>query len=355
MDLCVLPQTGADDGAWIALAAVAAVALVLGGILMRRGVSRRAIGTGVGALALVGVLALSAGGAAPSAFADAAAGADCVRASAPVAPVPTAAPTTAPTTEPTAQPAIVVTPAAPTSVAQCAAEPIVTIPSQEGVAYAQTRDGDVLTVTASALPGYVVAEGAQTVFPLDVAATERADSPVAVPAEVGATPIDEIDGVIRLAAVDPMLIPALEAAAADGALSYELSATGRLSYPYVVRDAEGVEVASGTVSGALPSTVTYADGIYAFSYQGADVQAFFAEVQAQVDAVEAQYPEANVQVGGTFPDLGIRIATAYEPGPGCETSVTESSVLVAAPPAARTAPASVAPGGILTGPSDSQR
>ncbi|WP_175414239.1 LPXTG cell wall anchor domain-containing protein [Agrococcus sp. SGAir0287] len=347
----MLPQTGADGGAWIALVAAAAVVIVLGGLLLRRGISRRALGTGVAALALVGVVALGAGGAAPSAFADAGSSTDCVH---PTAPAPTAAPSPSASTEPTAQPAIVVTPAAPTAAAQCGAEPLVAIPSQEGVSYAQTRSGDVLTVTATALPGYAIAAGAQTVFELDVAATERLDPPVAVPAEVDGILLGEQNGVITVRAADQALIPALEAAAADGALSYTISTTGRISYGYVL-ELDGQEIESGTISGGLPSTVAYVDGSYAFTYDVADLPALNAEVNAQRDALLAEHPGASFRTVGQFPDLGIRLTTSYEPGPGCETAVTESPVVLGFPPAVRLAPTAAQPDGLLSATSDSLR
>ncbi|WP_344344614.1 hypothetical protein [Agrococcus versicolor] len=365
----MLPTTGADGGAWVAVAAVAAVALVLGGLLLRRGVSRRAVGTGIAALALVGVLALGSGGAASSAFADAGTSADCVSAGQAVAPsaAPTAAPTTAstvapttppsvePTTPPTDEPATVVTPLAPTAATQCGAEPLVAIPTQEGVSYAQTRDGDVLTLTASALPGFVVASGAQTVFTVDVAATERAEPPVAVPAQVATVPQSEQEGVLTLGAVDPTLIPAVAEAAAAGSLEYELSTTDRLTYGYSVLDGTGATIATGTVSAPFPTTVTYADGAYALSYANADVSAVFAEVERQLDAVEAQYPGAMVQSTRTPTDLGIRLTTSYEPGPGCETSITESTIVVIDQIAPRRDAVAPTQGGLLLAPSDSLR
>ncbi|MBO3103900.1 hypothetical protein [Cellulomonas fengjieae] len=62
-----------------------------------------------------------------------------------------------------------VTPAAPVrEAAECGAEPQITIPQVAGVSYAQARTGNLVTVTASALPGYAVAAGAQTQWTYDV-------------------------------------------------------------------------------------------------------------------------------------------------------------------------------------------
>ena len=64
-----------------------------------------------------------------------------------------------------------VTPVAPVlGEAECGVEPTVTIPEVEGVEYTQTRDGDLVTVTATAKEGYVIAENAPVEWIFSVAA-----------------------------------------------------------------------------------------------------------------------------------------------------------------------------------------
>lgn len=67
-----------------------------------------------------------------------------------------------------------VTPAAPTLVdaPSCGVEPTVNVTPTDGVTYTQTRDGNIITVTATAnstpAPGYVIAPGAETTWSFDV-------------------------------------------------------------------------------------------------------------------------------------------------------------------------------------------
>ncbi|MCM0640496.1 glycoside hydrolase family 16 protein [Cellulomonas wangsupingiae] len=62
-----------------------------------------------------------------------------------------------------------VTPAAPVrEAAACGVEPRISVPDVAGVAYQQERDGNQVTVTASALPGHTLTSGAQTRWTFDV-------------------------------------------------------------------------------------------------------------------------------------------------------------------------------------------
>lgn len=64
---------------------------------------------------------------------------------------------------------VIVSPAAPAlSDVACGVEPAVLIPEMDGVACGQTRTGNVVTVTATAEPSLVLAEGAVATRPLDV-------------------------------------------------------------------------------------------------------------------------------------------------------------------------------------------
>ena len=65
-----------------------------------------------------------------------------------------------------------VTPEAPVLVpaTECGVEPTVTIPEMDGVEYTSSRDGDTVTVTASATEGYVIPEGATIEWTFNVAA-----------------------------------------------------------------------------------------------------------------------------------------------------------------------------------------
>ena len=68
-------------------------------------------------------------------------------------------------------PVVEVTPEAPELIeAECGVELTVKIPEMEGVEYTQTRDGDLVTVTATAKEGYVIPENAPVEWIFSVAA-----------------------------------------------------------------------------------------------------------------------------------------------------------------------------------------
>lgn len=79
----------------------------------------------------------------------------------------------------------VVVPVAPSSDTdvECGVEASIVLPEQEGVDYEQTREGDVVTVVATAEDGYVLDEGAQAEW--------RFTIPAAVDCAVGEIPDDE--------------------------------------------------------------------------------------------------------------------------------------------------------------------
>ena len=88
-----------------------------------------------------------------------------------------------------------VTPAAPVrEAAECGAEPQISIPQVEGVAYAQSRTGDLVTVTASALPGFAVAPGSQTSWTYDV-------TPLVCPPGDGPWPVAPADVAAQMTSV----------------------------------------------------------------------------------------------------------------------------------------------------------
>ena len=96
---------------------------------------------------------------------------------------PTATSTPTPSVTPTATPTpVVVTPVAPTlSEVECGIKPEVVLPTTPGVVYAQSEDGNTVTVTATAAEGYVLAPGSVTSFTLDVTPKPCACVPEDIP------------------------------------------------------------------------------------------------------------------------------------------------------------------------------
>ncbi|TDP92375.1 hypothetical protein EDF62_1582 [Leucobacter luti] len=88
--------------------------------------------------------------------------------------------------EVTEPPLVAVTPVAPQQVidTECGVVHSVSSPQVEGVTYTQTREGDHITVTATALEGYVFADGAQSVWEFDL----QPDTPCLDP-ETEVTPV----------------------------------------------------------------------------------------------------------------------------------------------------------------------
>lgn len=327
MELCMLPNTGADAGVWAFAIVAAVVAIALGVVMLGRGATRRRMAMGMAALAAVGVVALGSMGAAPSAIADSGSR-DCVTQTPAPAPSQSAAPTAAPSPSPSTPPAATpVTPIAPALQQRCELESAVTIPTQTGVAYAESRTGTVLTVTASATAGYVIATGAQTVFTFDVAPSVPAP-PVSLPAQVDATWVSSFGGV-RAAAADPALVPALADAEAAGQLGYVIeSRADGLSFDFEITDPEtGDVVATRTVPVPFETTVVYDfetnEYVYDFS---------FFELIPVVDSIfrqlQVEFPGFIVENVGLSDPLAAAIVVSYEGGPACGTLVVEAPIVV---------------------------
>lgn len=120
-----------------------------------------------------------------------------------------------------------VAPAAPTlaPAEQCGVEGTVVIPDTEGVTYSQTREGNTVTVTATANDGYVIAEGARSTWEITIPDVEPCPeevtpvAPTLVPAEQcgveGTVSIPEVTGVVYTASTTGRVVT-VTATAADG-------------------------------------------------------------------------------------------------------------------------------------------
>ncbi|WP_144720249.1 hypothetical protein [Agrococcus jejuensis] len=311
MDLCVLPQTGAAEH-WLLIGVVAAVLIAAGIALAVSGRARRSVLTGLGALAIIGALVAGGIGGAAPAQADAGS-ASCVTTPAPVGDEVSAA--------------TLVAPGIPTATAQCAAEPTVQIPSTQGVSYTQARTGTTLTVTAVPAAGYAFAAGATTTWSFDMTATTAAPWPVDLPVSTQATPTEAApDGGSYLTPVDAALVPALQQAADAGLLAYSLDGSQfALAVEFLVVDREtGDELARPVASVPVPSTLSYdfERGDYLLDFDGNPGDELFEQLTEQIEAIEAQYPDAFVvpaEDGLPFTYPGLRILASYSPGAGCET------------------------------------
>lgn len=177
---CVLAATGGSPNellVGIATLCIIVAVLLLAGARMSRRSSSLTVATG--ALALVGMLL-----AAPMITASPAQAtqsqamtveADCGEAQ-PVVGAPTAPETDATPdgeNEPVAPPVQTIVPVAPTvAEAACGVLPEVNIPDVAGVRYERTDEGDRVTVTAVAAPGFVFAADAQATWILTLVATD---------------------------------------------------------------------------------------------------------------------------------------------------------------------------------------
>lgn len=313
MDLCVLPQTGVAEQ-WLLVAVVAVVLIGAGIALAVSGRARRSVLTGLGALAIIG--ALVAGGIGGAAPAQADAGSTgCVTAPAPVGDGASAA--------------TLVAPGIPTAAAQCAAEPTVQIPSTQGVSYAQSRTGSTLTVTAAPTAGYAFVAGATTSWTFDMTATTAAPWPVELPERTLAYPGEGspfVDGAY-LVPQDADLVPALQAAAEAGALTYVLDGSQwRIQLDVVAYDAvDGTELGRVTASQPLPSELTYdwERGEYLL-VSDVDEQDIEGALEAAVLSLSEQFPDAIIEVDVESEEdflsvyRGLEIRATYEPGVGCD-------------------------------------
>ena len=155
-----LANTGGSSSAWLVVVGIAAVLIGLGVLALRR---RSRAGTMLGALALIGALALVPISAPSSAFA---ATGDCTPATS--QPTPDPAPTPDPTPDPETT---LVSPEAPTAEPQCGAAPVIATPESPYFTYVTDQSGTTATVTAQlreGLPDIAVAPGAQTVWTFDL-------------------------------------------------------------------------------------------------------------------------------------------------------------------------------------------
>lgn len=308
MDLCVLPQTGASEQ-WLVLAVVAVVVIGAGIALAVSGKARRRVATGLGALAVVGALALGGLAAAPAAQADAG-GASCI---------------TAPGSVRAPAAATLVTPGIPTAAAQCLAEPAITTPTTQGVTYTSARAGSTLTLTASAQPGYAITPGATTVFTFDMTPGARAPWPVALPERILTTPgpggpVEDGQVSGYLIPDDLALVPALQAAAEAGALTYALDGSQfRQSITLAVTDVEsGAELGRQTFGIAAGGTLTYdfAESAYLITFP-APTEEQYEALDAQIDAFLAQFPlDAEIDEV-EFGYEGLQLSASYVPGAAC--------------------------------------
>ncbi|SDH48357.1 hypothetical protein [Agrococcus jejuensis] len=310
MDLCVLPQTGSTEP-WMLVAVVAAVLIAAGIALTASGRARRSVLTGLGALAIIGALvAGSIGGAAP-AQADAGS-TSCV--TAPVGDEVSAA--------------TLVAPGIPTAALQCAAEPTVQIPSTQGVTYTQARTGSTLTVTAVPAAGYAFVAGATTTWTFDMTATSAAPWPVELPERTAAYPSEGTPwlGGAYLTPIDPELVPALQAAADAGEVTYALDGSGwRMEIDLVAYDPEtDEELDRRTASAPIPAELSYdfERGEYLLVSEEFSFENLFAAVTAAGEELQALYPDARIEADlESEADIydGLQIVASYEPGVGCET------------------------------------
>ena len=169
---CVLAVTGGTPGTTTWAVAAALLLVAVGGalLLMRR--SRRAGLAAMGALVLLGGVVLAPiATAAPASAAQGPTSADCAPGASDPDQDPAPAPESpeAPVTPPAETPGTPVMPVAPTlEEADCGVEKSLSLPMIEGVDYAETRDGNVITVTAIATDGHVLSEGVETTWTFDV-------------------------------------------------------------------------------------------------------------------------------------------------------------------------------------------
>ncbi|TDP93516.1 hypothetical protein EDF62_1497 [Leucobacter luti] len=168
-----LANTGASPWGPLFLGAVAVVLIALG-LIAIRGHKRRGRAAALGALALIGALALAP--LAPPTAAQAATG-DCTPSAAQptTTQTPTPTPPPTPTPTPTPDPEVTpVTPVAPTSAPVCGAPPVITTPHSDYFTYTTTHVGSVATVTARLKPGldaFTVDPEAKTAWTFDLSFT----------------------------------------------------------------------------------------------------------------------------------------------------------------------------------------
>lgn len=308
MDLCVLPQTGASEQ-WLVLVAVAVVVIGAGVALAVSGTARRRVATSLGALAIVGALAIGGVAAAPVAQADAGT-ANCVTA-------PGGA--TAPAAD------VVVTPGIPGLQQVCNVESTVAVPTTTGVTYAQTRDGSVVTVTAAANAGYRILDGATTTWWYEVTPVTPAAAPIALPSSVRADYVDTVPtpeggSEDQFAETDSSFMGDLLAATAAGTASYGLDATqAALTLRFDLVDGDGNPIPTFTASAPATNAIFAYDAalaVFTLAVPADDLEAMNASISEQIAAFAAQYPDASLVSARQFVS-GLAVGVQWDGGAVC--------------------------------------
>lgn len=305
MDLCVLPQTGASEQ-WLVLVVVAAIVIGAGIALAVSGKARRRVATGLGALAIVGALALGGMQAAPAALADA--GSACV---------------TAPGGAQAPRADTVVTPGIPGLQQQCNAESTVVTPTTTGVTYTQTRDGSVVTVTAAANAGYRILDGSTTTWYYDVSPVTPAPAPIDLPTTVRADLVDTAPtpegGTEDRFETESTFMPDLLAAAAAGSASYGLDATqAELVVEFDLLDLEGQPLTFAASAPVANAIFGYDAPLALFTLAAPveDRDAAFASLLDQLDAFQQENPGAQL-IGVRQAAEGLAVGVQWDGGSVC--------------------------------------
>lgn len=332
-EACVLAATGGVDAVPIAL--TASVVLVVLGLVVfgaaRSSRGRRGLATGFGALALVcALVVVPLAAAAPAQAAVGANSSECD----PAQQQPDEKP---PVETPDS---VIVSPAAPTlSDVACGVEPAVLIPEMEGVAYGQSRTGNTVTVTATAEPGFVFAEGAAAAWQLDVTPQPCA----CVPDEItwGADPtsasVDDYYGTVYIQPVEWV-----ESLVAQGA-SFSMTAheATQFSGRWIAQNGElPEEIDPGTVTFDGVIDKTGSDGVLSewggieFEMATSGQSAYAAYLEAE-NALRELYPNSEIyfQIDGETWLYEFTSSLTVTLIDSCGTSVSRSYDLVRVLPA----------------------
>lgn len=235
------------------------------------------------------------------------------------------------TPEPTEPELIAVAPNAPTAAARCAQEPEIAIPTQEGVNYAQSQVGSILTVAASAQPGYVLATGAPSSWTFDLTPTPVAVMPVTLPDRIEFSPqFDQgSPDELHLLVQDSAIFAAI-AAAEDQGLTSALTVADRVVVAFVAYDPDTGLPTADTESFAWSATLAYDAAATELVVTIADVEALQASFETARAAVQARHPGAEVVQSG-FPDLGLALETSFVQGPGCGPALGTVPIVLGLP------------------------
>ena len=316
-----LANTGGSSSTWLVVAGVAIVLVGIGVLALRR---RTRAGTVLGALVLVGALALVPLSTPSTAFA---ATGDCTPGTSQPAPAP--APTAEP--EPTTDPETTfVAPDAPTVEPQCGAAPVIAIPESQYFTYVTDQSGTIATVTAELNDGLedtAVTPGAQTVWTFDLSFTPAT---VVTPESLAFT----YDGF----SPNPRITDASVAAFLEGqSAPLAFNTVTEFTYTYAVFTYQGDQVFElgetaqltrytsfySAVQDGQDVLTTYTDGTYINGFENA--QAFF-------DAQGGLPPETYIGVlsSGEFVNTAHLTAT-YVNECGETQSVTAATPFEIAP------------------------